>query len=70
MVIKTIHNLMLPNYLKIVKEIGSKNSKTRARAGGANTTPFFLRRILLSKVRNSGAAKARVGWVFFLVSKS
>ncbi len=39
--IKTIHNLMLPNYLKIVKEIGSKNSKTRARAGWVNTNPLF-----------------------------
>ena len=36
------HNLILPKYLIIVKEKGSKNSKARAREGGASAFTAVL----------------------------
>ena len=59
--IKTIHNLMLPNYLKIVKEIGSKNSKTRTRDGrGKHNSPFFCGAFCEAKYEIQGRRKR--GW--------
>jgi len=37
----SITNIILPNYLKKVKKIGSKNPKTRAREGGASVFTSF-----------------------------
>jgi len=36
------HNLILPKYLRIVKEKGSRISKTRAREGGASVFTSFI----------------------------
>jgi len=38
----SITNIILPNYLKAVKKIGSKNPKTRAREGGASVFTSFV----------------------------
>jgi len=42
------HNLILPKYLIIVKEKGSKISKTRAREGGASVFTALLSSFCIS----------------------
>jgi len=44
----TSHNLILPKYLRIVKEKGSRISKTRARDGGASVFTSFILSFLYS----------------------
>ena len=44
----TSHNLILPKYLRIVKEKGSRISKTRAREGGASVFTSFILSFLYS----------------------
>ena len=67
------HNLILPKYLIIVKEKGSKNSKARAREGGASAftavlsffsvflvPPSVRRKVLGAKPKQAG--KKEGGW--------
>ena len=44
----TSHNLILPKYLRIVKEKGSRISKTRAREGGASVFTALLSSFCIS----------------------
>ena len=66
------HNLILPKYLIIVKEKGSKNSKARAREGGASAftavlsffsvflVPPSRRKIFRAKPKQAGEKEG--GW--------
>lgn len=53
------HNIILPKYLRMVKKKGSKKSKTRARRGGANTTPFLAVHFALQNTHSKLVKKSR-----------
>ena len=68
------HNLILPKYLIIVKEKGSKNSKARAREGGASAftavlsffsvflvPPSVRRKVLGAKPKQAGKKEGGFG---------
>jgi len=47
--IKNIHNLILPNHLKIVKNVGNKKPKTQAQEGIGKFLDIFSSQLKSSK---------------------
>ena len=77
------HNLILQKYLIIVKEKGSKNSKARARGGGASAftavlsffsvflvPPSVRRKVLGAKPKQAGKKEGVWGEFRFFFAKS
>ena len=75
------HNLILPKYMIKVKSKGSKNTKARARVGGASVIPLLSsllfsvppsvrRKVLGAKPKQAGKKEGGWGEFRFSLAKS